>query len=176
MAINQQKRENLLVESTAYSRRIQIGLNGISFGCQEIKALFVGARPDGRCSFYFHEAPVIQFNPSGLIRRLHVGHTTFAASKGSLVELRRLQRGGRVQCLPTTLDNLSQAKLLDDLRLLLVQTHQYLIATCNNRVAKCTLPSHPVVGQVPIDDQRLFEDLIDYLGSFQTDLRIAASL
>jgi hypothetical protein len=170
MAINQQKRDNLLHEATAYSRRILILLHNASFRGITIGELFAGVRPDGRWSLYFDESPVIQFDQQEALRRVYVAEKKLAATDGRLVELFRPHQGGKVQFEPQTLGESDQSRLLSDLKDLLDRTSLSLYQSD-------TIPGRcHVVGVVPDHDQQLYQDLLGFLSRRQVDLKIAASL
>jgi hypothetical protein len=141
MAIHQQRRENLLLEATAYRRRALFrGLNPLAVpsgsaarhsdsvaapGDREswlwdwLSAfresaeweLFVGLRGDGSWSIYFDEQPVLQFNCDDQLRRVFAGGQRFVAAQGSIRLLDRSTVGGHVSFREVELDGLSQQRL-----------------------------------------------------------------
>jgi hypothetical protein len=170
MAINPQKRDNLLLEATAYSRRIQIVLHNASFRGIKIGELFAGVRPDGRWSLYFDESPVIQFDQQEALRRVYVAEKKLAAADGRLVELTRPHQGGKVQYEPQLLGESNQYQLLSELKELMDRTYQSLNQSD-------TIPGYcPIVGVVPSHDQQLYQNLLSFLSRRKVELKIAASL
>lgn len=102
MAINHQRREDLMREATAYHRRIL--LRDV-----ERTTIFVGLRSTGGWSIYFEEDPVFQFNAQGKLRRVHFAEQNYGAEGGELRLLQRTQRGGhvslnKVDCKPLELE------------------------------------------------------------------------
>ncbi len=120
MAIEKQRRENLLVEATAYCRRALLripidtawristsvsdpyrlclppALGGVS-DCELYCEFFIGQRSDGGWSLYFDEQPVLQFNSRDELRRLFCGGERYAAAGGSLKWLRQDRSGGKLE-------------------------------------------------------------------------------
>ncbi len=132
MAIEQQRRENLLLEATAYTRRAlfrlpQAGLGDrnelsqrnewlrqwlLPFRQSEQWELLVGMRSDGGWSIYFDEQPVLQFNSNHQLRRLFASNQRYSADQGHLQLLDRPSRGGQVTLGEVKLDSASHQSLL----------------------------------------------------------------
>lgn len=185
MAIYHHKRENLLLEATAYSRRILIALENVQFANARIAELFAGMRADGRWSLYFDESPVIQFDRSELLRRVYVDHAKLAAANSRLVELVRLESSGRVQHKLEPLDEERQNRLLSDLQGLLARTYQALKLSQSEpsqpgksqpELSHSRLQLCRIVEVIPSGDQRIYGDLLHLLSRRQAEMRIALSL
>lgn len=125
MAIDQQRRENLLLEATAYTRRALFRTPRANlcergelsdqdallrewlspFGQSAHWELFVGMRRDDGWSIYFDEQPVLQFNSEDQLRRLHAGNQRYSALEGLLQLFDRPTRGGQVTFDEVVLDS-----------------------------------------------------------------------
>ncbi|MCA9183063.1 MAG: hypothetical protein KDA51_16490 [Planctomycetales bacterium] len=176
MAIRQQRRENLLLEATAYTRRAlfripRAGLcdirelsdpNGVlrewlsPFRQSAHWELFVGMRSDDSWSIYFDEQPVLQFNFEDRLRRLYADNQRYAAVEGRLRLLDRPARGGQVTFAEVEVD---------------AMRHQSVLAACQwfLQAAADALQSVSIhrVGLIPSDDE-------SWLVWFQQRLRRAA--
>lgn len=176
MAIEQQRRENLLLEATAYTRRAlfripRAGLcdigelsdqNGVlrewlnPFRQSAHWELFVGMRRDDGWSIYFDEQPVLQFNSEDQLRRLYVDNQRFAAMEGLLRSLDRPVRGGQVMFTEVEVD---------------AMRHQSVLAACQwfLQAAADALESVSIhrVGLIPGEDE-------SWLVLFQQRVRRAA--
>lgn len=175
MAIDEKKRENLLAEATAYSRRMLVSIAGLSFGDQSLEQLFAGVRADGRWSLYFDESPVIQLDSQGRLRRLFLLPEKFAADQGRLVQLNRpgqgcrAGQGGRVELERQPIGKEQQELLLAKLHELIERTRQHL--TSSSDVAAKLL-----LGNYPPEDAILFDDLLQVLERLAMKLEIAPAL
>lgn len=162
MAIEQQRRENLLLEATAYTRRalfripraalcdirelsdpsggLRVWLN--PFRQSTHWELFVGMRRDDSWSIYFDEQPVLQFNSKDQLRRLYADNQRFAAMEGQLRLLDRPVRGGQVTFAEVEVD---------------AMRHQSVLVACQwfLRAAADALQSASIdrVGLIPSEDE-----------------------
>jgi hypothetical protein len=168
MASNEKKRESLMVEATAYTRRTLLSFNELSFRGKEILELFAGQRSDGRWSLYFDEAPVIQFDETGGLRRVYIDGVKLVASESQLVELVRHWRGGRVEHTKQLWTAQAQLQLLEELRLLLERTYQQLMHS-DQAAGKFNIES----AEPSLDSQKIFSDLISFLERQSQHLKIA---
>ena len=169
MAIDEKKRENLLAEATAYSRRMLVSIAGVTFGDQSLEQLFAGVRADGRWSLYFDESPVIQLDSQGRLRRLFLLPHKFAADQGRLVQLNRPGQGGRVELDRQPIGKEQEALLFAKLRGLLERTRQHL--TSSSDVA-----SKLALGNYPPEDTMWFDDLVAVLEKLAKNLEIAPAM
>lgn len=167
MAIHEQKRENLIQEATAYSRRMQINLESVEFQGKKIGQLFAGMRRDGRWSLYFDESPVLQFDQSGRLRRLVILPRKFKAQQGSLVELKRATRGGHV-VLETQPTSSEQCRLmLQQLSQLIERTLTDLLVTMDSTERSKDIQ------QVPPDDHGLIGELARFLSQLSSEVQVS---
>lgn len=160
MAINQKRRDNLLAEATAYSRRIlyrAAGLEGVRH-----QELFVGARENGNWSVYFDEDPVLQFNEQSQIRRAFFDETRYAAYDGVLVQLQRDQQGGRVEFVHVQVSKLHEESMLELFQQLLRQA----VADIQSRKL---IPA----GQFPTKEEGLSDEVIAQLVLVSSQLSVA---
>ena len=140
MAIHQQKRENFLLEATAYRVRLLLRPEGLHFRQHKVIELFAGCRANKGWSFYFDESPVVQFNSVGQLRLLYVQDDKITVSAGRLLRLSRTQRGGQVHHEAIPLTDAQQSSLLDHLAELLSQTRQRINAP---NVMEYLVGNHP---------------------------------
>ena len=161
MAIHQQKRENLLLEATAYPRRILLQTCGLTFRGEPITALFAGLRASGGWSLYFDESPVIQFNPQGLVRRLFLSSQKFAANGGRLELLQQQSLGGRVQISRELLSEQKQTETLTELSRLIEATRS-MLRNGQSAAGGVSLSAF-AAARVPIDDCSLERELLEFL-------------
>ncbi len=155
MAINREKREDLMRDATAYNRRLL--LQRAASG----EAVFVGFRKQGGWSVYFGEDPVFQFNARGELRRVHVDAQNYAAYDGRLCHLQRDKLGGHVEIQ----------------RIYLAATEHQLLADCHHRLiqlAEMIRSNHfDDVQRFPSDDDQLIIDVFESLQAVTSNLRIA---
>lgn len=140
MAIHQQKRENFLLEATAYRERLLLRPEGLHFRQHKVVELFAGCRANQGWSFYFDESPVVQFNSVGQLRRLYVQDDKMTVSAGRLLRLTRTQRGGQVHHEAIPLTDAQQSSLLNQLAVLLNQVQQRINVP---NVLEYLVGSHP---------------------------------
>jgi len=164
MAIHQHPRENLLLQATAYSRRVLIRPERITFRGALVTELFMGTRPLGGWSLYFDQSPVLQFNAQSCLRRLYLDGFSFAAKRGSLVQLERKSSGGRVHQVRVPLESSRQNLLIADLTELLSKTQAALADGWN---------SQWLAGQYPASDNSLVVDCAQWLGGLPKPMRVA---
>lgn len=175
MAIEEQPREDLLREATAYSRRVLIAFpqhvspnTSTSSGTQAKgltnlrSELFAGIRPSGAWSFYFDEDPVIQLTESLKIRRLYWHHRKFIAEKKKLFELLRDARGGRVQLEKREVDSEAATQIVIDCQ-------QRMSAAWHNLNHR----EFEVLGTVPIADDRIVSELASLLERLAAGIELA---
>lgn len=167
MAIHEEKRENLMLEATAYKRRLLVPLGAVSFREQPKSQLFAGLRPDGQWSLYFDESPVLQFDSSGALRRLFVLPCKFVVQHGRLVELLRESQGGRVVHNSRELEPVEVSRLLSDLRQLVQRTSESLSQSMNKGLGGLR------VSTIPTDDNALVEELAQLLGRLSSKMELA---
>jgi hypothetical protein len=155
LALEEQPRENLLRDATAYGERILL------WDLQNQTEIFFGLRSDGSWSIYVGEDPVLQFNAHGQLRRAYFAGKKYAAVDGNLWVVQRDTRGGRVQLKqaydPDAEQAIKQACL--DLRRKLVegfQQHHLAIRGC-----------------YPPNQASLTTTLLDKLEGLGAELRIA---
>ncbi len=180
MAINPQPRENLLLEATAYGRRLLLRLpvppqwlesgqpNEIaSFWCREFATLgdwelFVGWRKNGGWSVYFQQQPVLQFNSQHQLRRLYAGGERFSAEMGRLKRLERNELGGQVRFGEQRLDT---------------QTEQWVLASCQLFLSAAAdllgNNQYTLLGQFPPAEPAMVEDARVMLAAAAGGLHIA---
>lgn len=103
MALNEHDREDLLRDGRTMIFRGECDIDGCT--------VLAGFRDQGQLSLYCGADPVFQFNAKGQLRRTFFSGKRFAAEHGSLVELVRESRGGKVQFIPTPIDKTSQSNM-----------------------------------------------------------------
>lgn len=161
MALDEQPRENLLRDAVAYPRRLKLRMGHSQPAAKaevgvDFEELFAGLRSDGSWSLYFDEDPVIQFNPSGTVRRLFVDNRKYlVADDGKLVELTRTGRGGRVELQHEAVAAEAERAIRERCQLFA----QTAVAAIESN--RCGL-----AGQVPADDARLLAELLGFLQNF----------
>lgn len=118
MALQEQHRENLLRDATAYTRRLlwrsAIEVDTAHAEPVAIEELFIGFRENGGWSIYVGEDPVLQFNAAGELRRLYSRGERYAAEGAKLAACSRDKRGGRVQLESKLLTLQQQTRVLQD--------------------------------------------------------------
>ncbi len=172
MAIDEKKRENLLAEATAYSRRMLVSISGLTFGDQSLEQLFAGVRADGRWSLYFDESPVIQLDSQGRLRRLFLLPEKFAADQGRLVQLNRPGQGGhggRVELERQPISKERQDLLLARLHELIERTHKHLNMSSD-------IAAKLLLGNYPSEDAMWFDDLLSVLERLAMKMEIAPAM
>ncbi len=165
LALEEQKREDLLREAVAYRRRLKLAFQlqtpevpqtaqavALSAGACDLTELFAGIRSDGSWSIYFGEEPVIQFTPAGELRRLFIDNRKYRVVAGKLVELTRSKRGGRIELIHQHISAEAERALRDRCLKLLQHALQMLKAGHFTQM-----------GQVPADDLTLLQDLHAFL-------------
>ncbi len=96
MTLDEEERENLLDNATAFADRVLIDIAEENDPCF-VDPVFVGLRPNGATSVYFGQDPVYHFNSVGQLRRAFVDGRLFKAEDGKLVALERHRSGERTQ-------------------------------------------------------------------------------
>ena len=160
MAIEEEKREDLLRDAVTYTRRLMLRIalpledyhEKQAQGSQPRAELFAGCRADGCWSLYFGEDPVLQFTQLGRVRRLYVDGRKYAFLGGSLTELTRMARGGRVQLTHQADDSEREISLRQ-------QCHRVLQLALNAIEAS----NVELVGKFPGNDERIMPDLRSFL-------------
>lgn len=163
MALEEQPREDLLRDAVAYPRRLKLRM-GHSRPTADadtggyFKELFAGLRSDGSWSLYFDEDPVIQFTPSGTVRRLFVDNGKYrTADDGRLLELTRSGRGGRVELNHSAVTVEAERAIRERCQLLM----QTAVAAIESN--RCGL-----AGRVPADDTQLLAELLSFLQNLES--------
>lgn len=155
MAINREKREDLMRDATAYSRRISI----LTSHGQE--AIFIGIRQQGGWSVYFGEDPVYQFNRDGELRRAHFADQNYAATDGRLCLLHRDRSGGHVEIQ----------------RIYSADTEQHILTDCHKRLKELfeliQSSSFQSMHQFPVSDVELMTEIVDLVRAASLDLRVS---
>ncbi len=158
MAINQQPRENLLTEAKAYSRRVLLrgSIESLQIDC------FFGLRRNGGWSIYFGEDPALHFNNGNQLRRAYLCGQRYESVDGRLFALGRETLGGKVQF------NRHRLCELDE---------QHLVSLCRNSVSSCAAVlaanQFELLGQFPVDDQHLIDDIRLKLNAVTHDFILA---
>ena len=156
MALEEEKRENLLRDAVAYHRRLALQMpilvdpvsmerSRTAVGNME---LFAGVRADGSWSLYFDEDPVIQFTSSGELRRLFIDNRKFRCVDDKLWELTRDRRGGRVE--------LNQTAVPAEIELVL---REQCLQGIRHAWEQISQGHFTLIGRVPSDDVELLDDL-----------------
>ncbi len=104
MALEEQDREDLLRDGRMMLLRGECLIDGVP--------VVVGFRSRGQLSLYCGPDPVFQFNAERQLRRVYFRSRRFAAENGCLVELTRLQRGGKVKFESKQVDPQTQMNIL----------------------------------------------------------------
>jgi hypothetical protein len=105
MALHEQDREDLLRDGRMMPTRGECLLGGIP--------VVVGFRRLGQLSLYCGLDPVFQFNSAGQLRRAFCQGQRYAARSGTLVQLRRPSRGGKVELQSIPLEASRQASVVE---------------------------------------------------------------
>lgn len=168
MAFEEQKREDLLNDATAFSWRIAVQfaleLDSKAKHPTRCEEFFAGKRENGGWSFYFDEQPVVQMNASGEVRRLFIHNRKLSAEAGRLVELHRERLMGRIELQRTLVSDVEQTQMLETCQMLV----RWVLDSLQNDVAR-------VSGQIP-DDQEVLLELKSELNAWlEQPPRIAAS-
>ena len=90
MARQEQDREDLLREATAYVERIELKTSGSDL------PVFIGFRAEGGASIYFGPDFVLHFNKAGELRRAFIGAQLLKAEGGSLIGMTRRRESREV--------------------------------------------------------------------------------
>lgn len=154
MAINHEKREDLMRDATAYVRRLTIPISIVT------EPIFLGLRQHGGWSVYFGEDPVFQFNAQHKLRRVHFDNQNFAASDGRLILLDRVRLGGQVEFQ----------------RIHLADTERSIIANCHKRLyelAEVMETHRDSAVCFPEGDRELVSDLLKLVQSTYSNIQIA---
>lgn len=167
MAIHEQKRENLMVQATAYVRRMLVPLKAVSYRDVSLEYLFAGQRSNGRWSLYFDESPVLQFNEEGALRRLFVLPRKFQARSGELVELNRLSQGGRVVHQEQVVGPSELLALLAELEKLIERTLVSVERSIESADQKSLIQVHPA------GDGLLIVELLQFLSALNSKIGLA---
>ena len=83
MALNEQDREDLMREATAFYPRAELQVE------HELLPVFWGQKKNGQYSFYFGNDPVYQFDQNGLLRRAYVEGSLYRTQGNRLARLNR---------------------------------------------------------------------------------------
>lgn len=83
MALNEQDREDLMREATAYYPRAEISVE------HELEPVFWGQKKNGHYSFYFGGDPVYQFDQHGCLRRAFLDGFLYRTQGETLARLNR---------------------------------------------------------------------------------------
>ncbi len=110
MAREEQDREDLLRDATAYTHRAEWS---VPF-CAE--PVFVGFRFPGGPSFYFGQDEVYHFNSAAELRRAFLDGKLLKAETGQLVELTRRRADGQVQLIRRVLEAAEAESILGRFR------------------------------------------------------------
>lgn len=132
MAIHPERRENLLEEATAFTRRWlfrfsaaskdkfpnwsgmepnAVESNGTAENDRASWELFLGCRAPGGVAVHFDIDPVLQFNAEGQLRRLYWAGQRYAAESGRLLRLQRESLGGPIRFTEHPLDPATEQQL-----------------------------------------------------------------
>jgi|GEM_PF-725430 len=108
MALNEQDREDLMREATAFFPRGELQVE------HEMFPVFWGQKKNGHYAFYFGSDPVYQFDQSGCLRRAFVDGQIFRTQGNTLARLTRVRNSDenilkRHDLTTTELANLLQA-------------------------------------------------------------------
>ena len=141
MAINRERREDLMRDATAYARRLTLK------NPKNDEQIFVGMRQQGGWSVYFGEDPVYQFNNHGKLRRAHFKGLNYAANDGKLQLLHRDRSGGHVE-IQRIYSADAERCIIDDCRSRLGELAELL----ENCADKCEC--------FPADDREIVADLV----------------
>jgi hypothetical protein len=162
MAVQKHKREDLLADAVAFSRRILLTLSIEGQACE----LFAGQRAGAGWSFYFDEAPVLQFTASGALRRLYIDDRKLSAENGKLTELLRVPGG-------------TPSRVAHQLQGLAEESEQILLQRCLRylQLARDALRAgnYRQLGQIPVDDTNLPGDLVRQLDILASGFEVARS-
>ncbi|MCA9133548.1 MAG: hypothetical protein KDA45_10355 [Planctomycetales bacterium] len=177
MAVHPQRREDLLVEATAYRQRLLLRV-AVPSSFQQLSGewraewpnpaefeLFAGIRPSGAWSLYFDEQPVLQFNALGQLRRLYARGQRYAAESAHLQRLERKTTGGRVRLAAQPLS---------------VAEEQLLLATCGEflqgAAGQLAAGRFRLLGQIPRDEPQLLTKIRQRLDQVAQGFAIAGSV
>ncbi|WP_298861508.1 hypothetical protein [uncultured Gimesia sp.] len=83
MALNEQDREDLMREATAFYPRAELHVD------HELLPVFWGQKKNGNFSFYFGSDPVYQFDQSGRLRRAYIDGYLYRTQGNTLARLSR---------------------------------------------------------------------------------------
>ena len=83
MALNEQDREDLMREATAFYPRAELQVD------HELLPVFWGQKQNGSYSFYFGADPVYQFDQEGYLRRAYVDGALYRTQGNVLARLNR---------------------------------------------------------------------------------------
>jgi hypothetical protein len=83
MALNEQDREDLMREATAFYPRAELQVD------YELLPVFWGQKQNGSFSFYFGADPVYQFDQGGFLRRAYVNGSLYRTQGNTLARLNR---------------------------------------------------------------------------------------
>jgi hypothetical protein len=90
MARQEQDREDLLREATAYVERIELKASGSDL------PVFVGFRAEGGASIYYGPDFVLHFNKAGELRRAFIGSQLLKAEGGAMIGMTRRREAREV--------------------------------------------------------------------------------
>ena len=182
MAVEPQRRDNLLFEATAFSRRLLLRLplpsqwlssNPINpvaskwtqdFVNLSSWELFYGRHKLGGWTVYFEQQPVLQLNSQNQLRRLYAGGQRYAAVDGHLQLLQRERLGGRVQLEPTRLSASDERLVIDSC--------QWFAATAADLLDQ---GNFSLIGQHPTEDDGLIREGLVCIAQLAGAVNIAAS-
>jgi hypothetical protein len=160
MALNEHSREDLLGVATSYVRRMLLSVKGLEFRGRPVSELFCGQRKAGQWSLYYDQWLVIQFDSLQMLRRLYIEPDRYAASGGRFAELRRPNKGGKINFQTQFLSALEQAHLIDELQQLMSQTLLCFSHSSNE-------PHSAIVGFVCDNQAEFWQALIKLLSGCQ---------
>ena len=153
MALEEHDREDLLGDGRMMPVRGETEIDGLTVLC--------GFRSEGQVSIYFGSERVFQFDRRNQLRRVYLDGQRFAAQQGTLVELVRARRGGRLELRRDQVDGERIHEIIDCLQGCLAK-----IAT-----SMCVTPWQ-TVGLTPPE----FAERIDkWLGELPDPIQIAHS-
>lgn len=178
MAVNPQKREDLLRDARQFPQRVLFHVNwpvapaANTAVATEQTEVFIGVRSSGGWSIYFGEDPVLQFNERNELRRLYFREVRYAAAAGNLELLKREERGGRVVFERQRLETECERDVLNACQDLMAKMvsylESYLSATDAGEIA--------MVGQFPESSVHWLDDVRVRVAKAARELVVAASL
>lgn len=120
MARHEADREDLFVEATALTRRIELALSGAA------EPVVAGCRPTGAWSIYFGGDPCYHFDPNGRLRRAFVDARLYRTQGDTLARLHRVRTDDAVELVRTDLSAVERRAFLERMRQRLAELQQQL--------------------------------------------------